>query len=83
MSEKDRIALDVEEIHFNQPIPSGQFERYIAGECARIEAAVDRVIAAAGLRPGQIDHHPADRRLLGDSLVRSHAGAQDWLRQGD
>jgi hypothetical chaperone protein len=51
----DAIAMDVEEIQFCQPITRTEFEHYIAAECARIAAAVDRVIAAAGLLPGQID----------------------------
>jgi hypothetical chaperone protein len=53
--DRDAIAMDVEEIQFSQPITRGQFEYYIAAECARIAAAVDRVIAAAELLPGQID----------------------------
>ncbi len=54
-AEADAIAMDVEEIHFRQPITRGAFQHYIAPECARIEAAVDLVIAAAGLQPRQID----------------------------
>ncbi len=52
---RDAIAMDVAEIHFDQPITRRDFERAIATERARIEAAVDRVIGAAGLTPRQID----------------------------
>ena len=53
--ERDWVAMDVEEIHFAQEITRGDFESHIAPERRRIEAAVDRVIAAAGLEAGQID----------------------------
>src|SRR5262249_44013989 len=53
--DRDAIAMNVEEIQFSQPITRGQFEYYIAAECARIATAVDRVIASAELLPDQID----------------------------
>jgi hypothetical chaperone protein len=53
--ERDEISMQVEEIHFRQEISRRDFEGYIAAECRRIEGAVDRVIAAAGLKPDQID----------------------------
>ncbi len=54
-AERDWITMDVEEIHFAQEITRGDFESHIAPERKRIEAAVDRVIAEAGLEPDQID----------------------------
>lgn len=51
----DWITMNVEEIHFAQQITRPDFEGYITAERRRIEAAVDRVIATAGLAPGQID----------------------------
>ena len=53
--ERDWIAMDVEDIHFAQEITRGDFESHIAPERKRIEAAVDCLIAASGLEPGQID----------------------------
>jgi hypothetical chaperone protein len=54
-AERDWVTMNVEEIHFAQEITRGDFESHIAPERKRIDAAVDRVIAAAGLEPAQID----------------------------
>ena len=55
MSQRDWIAMDVEEVHLAQEITRSDFEGYIGVERRRIEAAVDWVIAAAHLKPRQID----------------------------
>jgi hypothetical chaperone protein len=53
--ERDWITMNVEDIHFAQEMTRADFESFIGAERRLVEVAVDRVVAAAGLAPREID----------------------------
>ncbi|WP_298169554.1 Hsp70 family protein [Novosphingobium sp.] len=50
------FAFEGEGLSVSAEVRRADFERWIAPDLAELEAGVDRVLARAGLEPGQIDH---------------------------
>jgi hypothetical chaperone protein len=49
------LVFDMEGVRIRETIRRADFERWIAPELAQIDAALDRVLAAAGLAPTEVD----------------------------
>ncbi|GEO01399.1 molecular chaperone DnaK [Novosphingobium sediminis] len=78
------FTFEGEGLSVSADVSRADFERWIAPDLAQLEAGVDRVLARAGMEPGQIDHVfltggssliPAVRRLFeqrfGESRIAS------------
>lgn len=54
-AEETDLVFDMEGVTIREPIARRDFERWIAPELSQIDAALDRVFAAAKLRPSDVD----------------------------
>lgn len=57
LSEVDQVQLSMHasEIQFEEPLARWDFERLIGPDVRNVDACLDRALAAAGLKPGEID----------------------------
>ncbi|MEK9971512.1 MAG: Hsp70 family protein, partial [Ferrovibrio sp.] len=55
LAEAADLAFDMEGVAIRETIRRRDFESWIAPELAQIDAALDRVFAVSGLKPGAVD----------------------------
>jgi hypothetical chaperone protein len=52
---RDRLTFTDEPVRLDEPVLRTDFEAWIAGELAAVEACVDRLLAGAGVTPAEVD----------------------------